>query len=71
MVAVDGDGDGRDELYLAVQDLRCGDEPGIFDEAPTATVVRSADYGRTWTWPAEPLFTDHVFTIRRMLGVDH
>lgn len=62
MVAVDGDGDGRDELYLAVQDLRCGDEPGIFDEAPTATVVRSADHGRTWTWPAEPLFTDRVFT---------
>ncbi|NLP84673.1 DUF4185 domain-containing protein [Microbacterium sp. CFH 90308] len=62
MVAVDGDGDGRDELYLAVQDLRCGDEPGIFDEAPIATVVRSADYGRTWAWPTDPMFTDHVFT---------
>ncbi len=62
MVAVDGDGDGHDELYLAVQDLRCGGEEGVFDEAPTATVVRSADDGRTWTWADEPLFRDHVFT---------
>lgn len=62
MVAVDGDGDGHDELYLAVQDLRCGGEEGVFDEAPTATVVRSADDGRTWTWGDEPLFRDHVFT---------
>lgn len=60
LVAVDGDGDGRDELYLAVQDLRHGD--GAFDEAPTATIVRSADYGRTWQWDAAPMFTDHVFT---------
>lgn len=62
MVAVDGNADGRDELYLAVQDLRCGDEPGVFDEAPTATVVRSDDYGRTWSWGPVPLFRDHVFT---------
>lgn len=32
MVAVDGDGDGKDELYVAVQDLRMG--PGAFDDAP-------------------------------------
>ncbi|OJX95409.1 uncharacterized protein DUF4185 [Salana multivorans] len=62
MVAVDGDGDGRDELYLAVQDLRCGAGPDTFNEAPTATVCRSDDRGLTWTWPAQPLFTDHVFT---------
>ncbi|MET0736434.1 MAG: hypothetical protein ABWY55_12435 [Microbacterium sp.] len=62
MVAVDGNGDGRDELYLAVQDLRMPVGEGGFDEAPTATIVRSADYGRTWTWPAAPLFTGHVFT---------
>lgn len=62
MVAVDGNGDGRDELYLAVQDLRCGESPDTFNEAPTATIVRSDDAGRTWTWPAEPMFTDHTFT---------
>jgi len=62
MVAVDGDGDGRDELYLAVQDLRRPDAEGGFDEAPTATIVSSADGGRTWTWPDEPMFTTHVFT---------
>lgn len=62
MVAVDGDGDGRDELYLAVQDLRTPDGPGAFDEAPTATIVRSDDHGRTWTWPTEPMFRDHRFT---------
>jgi len=62
MVAVDGNGDGRDELYLAVQDLRCGEGPDVFNEAPTATVVRSDDRGRTWSWPRRPLFSDHVFT---------
>lgn len=62
MVAVDGDGDGRDELYLAVQDLRRPDVGGGFDEAPTATVVRSVDGGLTWAWPSAPMFTDHVFT---------
>lgn len=62
MVAVDGNGDGRDELYLAVQDLRTPDADGAFDEAPSATIVRSDDYGRTWTWPPEPMFTEHRFT---------
>ncbi|MGN8552855.1 UNVERIFIED_CONTAM: DUF4185 domain-containing protein [Microbacterium sp. SLM126] len=69
MVAVDGNGDGRDELYLAVQDLRCGEEPGVFDEAPTATIVRSDDYGRTWSWPDQPLFTDHTFTTVMLLDL--
>lgn len=54
--------DGHDVLYLAVQDLRCTEGPDMFNEAPTATIVRSDDLGRTWTWAAEPMFTDHVFT---------
>lgn len=62
MVAVDGDGDGRDELYLAVQDLRCGDSPDTFNEAPTATIVRSDDRGVSWSWGETAMFTDHVFT---------
>ena len=68
MVAVDGNGDGTDELYLAVQDLRRPPDPGepghphAFNEAPAATVVRSTDYGRTWEPTAGPMFTDHVFT---------
>ncbi|GAA2760162.1 DUF4185 domain-containing protein [Actinopolymorpha rutila] len=68
MVAVDGNGDGRDELYLAVQDLRRPPDPGApgnphaFNEAPAATIVRSTDYGRTWQPTSEPMFTDHIFT---------
>jgi hypothetical protein len=62
MVAVDGDGDGRDELYLAVQDLCCVPGPGIFNDAPAAAIVRSTDYGRTWSAPSAPQFTDHRFT---------
>lgn len=62
MIAIDGNGDGHDELYLAVQDLRRPDAGSGFDEVPTATIVRSDDYGKTWTWPENPMFTDHVFT---------
>ncbi len=63
IVAVDGDGDGRDELYLAVQDLRKQPTTQAFDDAPAATIVRSDDYGRTWTWDREaPMFDGHVFT---------
>src|SRR5690606_16702627 len=61
IVAVDGNGDGRDELYLAVQDLACTPDR-IFDEAPAAGVVASEDYGRTWRAPDGPMFTDHTFT---------
>ncbi len=61
-VAVDGNGDGKDELYLAVQDLYSVPGPDIFNEAPAAAIVRSTDYGRTWTAPSEPQFTDHQFT---------
>lgn len=60
IVAVDGDGDGRDELYAAIQDLRHGDH--AFDDAPTASIAVSRDYGRTWQSTDEPMFTDHVFT---------
>ena len=60
MVCVDLD--GHDVLYLAVQDLRSGEGPDVFNEAPTATIVRSDDLGRTWYWPERPLFTGHVFT---------
>ncbi|SEE52481.1 DUF4185 domain-containing protein [Jiangella alba] len=62
MVAVDGNGDGHDELYLAVQDLRYGTDPSAFNEAPAAGIVRSEDYGHTWQAPRQPMFTDHVFT---------
>jgi hypothetical protein len=62
MVAVDGNRDGRDELYLAVQDLRMGDHPDVFAEAPAAGIVRSTDGGRTWASAGSPHFTDHRFT---------
>lgn len=54
--------DGRDVLFLAVQDLRMPESGGGFDEAPTATIVRSDDLGRTWSWSRDPMFTEHVFT---------
>src|SRR5690606_38411701 len=62
MVAVDGNGDGSDELYLAVQDLRMKPAALAFNDAPAATIVRSDDHGRTWTWADEPMFSDYVFT---------
>lgn len=47
------------DLYLAVQDLRLQ----TFTDAPAATIVRSRDKGRSWTWDREaPMFADHVFT---------
>ncbi|TDD51711.1 DUF4185 domain-containing protein [Saccharopolyspora elongata] len=62
IVAVDGNGDGRDELYLAVQDLRFAPASTAFDDAVDATVVKSEDYGLTWQQSSEPMFTGHVFT---------
>lgn len=44
-------------LYLAVQDLSLD-----FDDAPTSTIVKSTDKGRTWTWPSAPMFADGVFS---------
>jgi len=60
IVAVDGDGDGRDELYAAIQDLRHG--VGGFDDAPNASIAVSRDYGLTWESTDRPMFTDHIFT---------
>jgi hypothetical protein len=52
MICVDG------VLYLAVQDLALD-----FDDAPAATICRSDDKGRTWTWDkSAPMFGDYVFT---------
>ncbi|HIZ37202.1 MAG TPA: DUF4185 domain-containing protein [Candidatus Ruania gallistercoris] len=63
MIAVDGNDDGRDELYLAVQDLRCGSGPDTFNTAPAAGIVTSRDYGHTWTGPDEPMFTGRFTTV--------
>ena len=62
MLAVDGDGDGRDELYIAVQNLNSRPCPACFNDAPSATVSMSADYGKTWRKTDAPMFTDHKFT---------
>lgn len=52
MVCVDGD------LYLAVQDLNKD-----FNDVPSATIVKSTDKGKTWTWDkSKPMFDDHTFT---------
>lgn len=60
IVAVDGNGDGKDELYLAVQDLRYGDNG--FDDVPNASISMSTDGGVTWQPTAEAMFTDYAFT---------
>jgi hypothetical protein len=45
-------------LYLAVQDLRKD-----FNEAPAASISRSDDGGKTWSWDeSAPMFDDGVFT---------
>jgi hypothetical protein len=47
------------ELYVAVQDLRAV----TFSDAPAATILRSIDKGRTWSWDTRgPMFTDATFT---------
>lgn len=48
-----------DELiYLAVQDLSLN-----FNEAPAASISKSADGGRTWQWDkSRPMFANHQFT---------
>lgn len=52
MACVDGD------LYLAVQDLNKD-----FNDVPSATIVKSTDKGKTWTWDkTKPMFDDHTFT---------
>ncbi|MGQ0561193.1 MAG: hypothetical protein ACT443_04885, partial [Gemmatimonadota bacterium] len=44
MLALDGDGDGRDELYLAVQDLNSRPCPACFNDAPNASISQSTDF---------------------------
>ncbi|MBF8186130.1 DUF4185 domain-containing protein [Nonomuraea sp. K274] len=47
------------DLYLAVQDLK----KRTFDSAPAATIARSTDHGKTWTWDTtEAMFGGSVFT---------
>lgn len=62
MIAVDGDGNGKDELYLAVQDLNALPCPDCFNDAPNAGISKSVDYGKTWIKNDKPMFTDHKFT---------
>lgn len=66
IVAVDGDGDGKDELYLVVQDLNnaSGDVSvgAAFNDVPAASIAKSTDYGVTWTPTAAPMFTNYTFT---------
>lgn len=62
IVAVDGDGDGHDELYLVVQDLNSGPDGAAFDDVPAASILRSTDYGVTWTPTESAMFTDFNFT---------
>jgi len=75
MVCVDGDGDGREELYVAVQDLRKPppdnpfNDPEAFNDAPAASISRSDDGGLTWRKTAAPMFTGHEFTT--IMFLDH
>lgn len=63
IVAVDGDGDGKDELYLVVQALNMVNESNkAFNDAPAASILRSTDYGATWTATETAMFADYVFT---------
>ncbi|KAJ5610488.1 hypothetical protein N7510_007207 [Penicillium lagena] len=62
IVAVDGDGDGKDELYLVVQMLNDGSGDVAFNDVPAASILRSTDYGVTWTSTTAAMFTNYVFT---------
>ena len=62
MVAVDGDGDGHDELYIAIQDLNNGPNGAAFNDVPAASISKSTDYGATWTPTDAPMFTNYTFT---------
>lgn len=62
IVAVDGNGDGKDELYLVVQDLNFGGGGRAFNDVPAASIVKSTDYGVTWTSTKAPMFTNYTFT---------
>ncbi|SFB11848.1 hypothetical protein SAMN04488072_107128 [Lentibacillus halodurans] len=52
MACVDGD------IYLAVQDLSRD-----FNDVPSATILKSTDKGKTWSWDeSAPMFDDYTFT---------
>ena len=51
MLCVDG------TLYLAVQDLSMD-----FKAAPSATILKSTDHGRTWTWNPDKAMFNTLFT---------
>jgi hypothetical protein len=52
MLCIDND------IYVAIQDLNLN-----FDDAPAASISKSSDYGRTWTWDsARPMFDNYRFT---------
>nr|WP_281370314.1 DUF4185 domain-containing protein [Microbacterium pseudoresistens] len=52
MLCIDG------AIYLAVQDLAAD-----FNQAPAATIARSDDHGKSWSWDeAAPMFDGGVFT---------
>lgn len=49
-------------LYMAVQDL-VKEGSNIFNETPSATILKSDDKGETWKWYGEkPMFSNHNFT---------
>ncbi|HET7081632.1 MAG TPA: DUF4185 domain-containing protein [Chloroflexia bacterium] len=50
-------------LYLAVQDLRSEQGNVTFNDVPAATIVKSTDKGKTWTWDkTKPMFDQYLFT---------
>lgn len=62
IIAVDGDGDGKDELYLVIQALNYSpDGNRAFNDIPAASILRSTDYGITWTPTGTPMFSDYIF----------
>src|SRR5689334_17734762 len=47
-----------DTIYMAIQDLSLD-----FNDAPAASISKSTDHGRTWTWDHEaPMFDNYRFT---------
>jgi hypothetical protein len=44
-------------LFLAIQDLSLD-----FNDAPTASISKSTDYGVTWSWDSAPMFDNYQFT---------
>lgn len=50
-------------LYLAVQDLHSGSSAATFNDVPAATIAKSTDKGKSWSWDkAKPMFDQYLFT---------